>query len=919
MLSIFKRKKAVSPVIATVLIIGLVLAAASIVFLVVLPMLSPNLSPILALLESGDENFIDYDNDGDCDFMELQIMNQMGGGDANITQVKIYYLLGDTATETSWQPFTSSSAFIQEGTTRQVRFIAVGDEIDEIPNSASISLSIICGDTTSSLLEVQKPIEVETGNPVRVEYVDGSSNPIVGGNINFYRSTGEYAYTGEKTDGSGISTTYLFPGHYYARASDGLSIYYSDPFLHPGTGLIHLAVQGGVLTVMVKAGVSPIEGAITYVYDTYGHYLGKNDLTGADGIVTFSLENGDYKIRADVAGIIYYSNDVVFPNTSYVEIDTGGGDIYCRVIDGGNNPISSVNVYLFRASGSYFGKSATTNTSGLALFTAVPGGTLFKFRVDYLAYRLWSQEFGASPGSVIDVNVGGGTIFVNVTDGSGLAIQNVRTYLFTESGSYSGVYANTNLTGLATYNSIAGGWFKIRIDYLSKQFWSPVFNATNGYVVQASIGGGTLYGNITAGGNPLVNVRVYLFTDTNSYTGRYGNTNVSGIVELQGVGEGNYKMRVDYQSKNYWSPTFFFNETAIVPYDVGGGTVYANVTSGGTPIGSVRVYAFTPTDSYTGTYADTNASGIAEFTTLGGGDFKFRVDYLSRRFWSDVFTAVDGIVVDVNLGGGTVYAHLYNNYNYNISGVRIYLFTESGSYTGKYADTDANGIATFAGIGEANYKFRADYLAKQFWSSVFLASPGLNFEFNIGGGIVYVHAFDGSSTDIDGSRAYLFTSSGSYTGFYANLNASGYLSCPRIGDGTYKWRLDYLSKQFWSPDFDAVNGSILEFNIGGGTIYVHLTDSEGDDISGGQIYLFTSTGSYTGKVAYTNSTGWVTFTGIGDGDYRVRYQQSGTYYYEYFTAQADLIVEFSIPVALPFPSFMVTNNATINKEVYLPS
>ncbi|MHA1198004.1 MAG: carboxypeptidase-like regulatory domain-containing protein [Candidatus Heimdallarchaeaceae archaeon] len=837
MFKIIKRKRAVSPVVATVLIIGLVLAAASIVFLVVVPMLTPDVSPVLILMSSENDHFMDYDNDGDCDFMQLQIMNQAGAADANITGITVLWIIGETAEDVSWQPFTESSALIAAGTTKTVRFIAEGDNNDEIPNGATVSLTILSNGVVTNTLLVSDPINVETGNPVRVEFVDGSDNPVVGGTVNFYRTTGEYAYTGQPTAVTGISTTYLFPGSYYTRASEGASIYYSDPFLHPGVGLIHLEIQGGVLTVMVKAGTSPIEGAVTYVYDTFGHYVGKNGLTGADGIVTFSLENGEYKIRADVAGITYYSNDVLFPNTSYVEIDTGGGDIFCRVIDGGNNPISNVRVYLFRASGSYFGKYATTNTSGLASFTAVPGGTLFKFRVDYLAYRLWSQDFGAAPGSVIDVNVGGGTIYVNVTDGSGFAIQNVRTYLFTQTGSYSGKYANSNSSGIATYTSIAGGWFKIRIDYLAKRFWSPVFNATNGHVVQASIGGGTLYGNITAGGNPLVNVRVYLFTDTNSYTGKYGNTDASGIVELQGVGESNYKMRVDYQAKRYWSPTFFFNETTVVPYDVGGGTVYANVTSGGTPISGVRVYAFTPTGSYTGTYANTNTSGIAEFNTLAGGDFKFRVDYLSRRFWSDVFAAAAGLIVDVDLGGGTVYAHLYTNDNYNISGVRIYLFTESGSYTGKYANTDANGIATFIGIGESIFKFRADYLGKRFWSNGFNATDGLT----------------------------------------------------------------------------------VEFNIGGGTIYVHLTDSENDDISGGQIHLFTSTGTYTGKVAYTNSTGWAVFPGIGDGDYRFRYRQDGTTYYEYFTAQDGLVVEFSLPVALPFPSFMVTAQVPLHKEVLLPS
>ena len=674
MLRLFsKRERAVSPIVATMLILSLTLAAASIVMLVVMPMLNPTPVPELVLL--GNESFKDYDNDGDCDFMELQLTSLTSGADANISHVIMNYVLGEGVQETTWVPLSSYSAIITMGSTKNVNFIAQTDDLDEIPNGASISFTVISNGENVEVIVVTDAILVELGDPVQVEFKDGSNNPIEGGRINFYKSSGEFAYSGQVTDASGMSVTYLFPGRYYVRASDGFSLYYSDTFYHPGEGLIQVAVQGGLLTVMVKSGTTPVEGAHAYVYDTTGHYLNKDGVTGADGIVTFSLENGLYKIRAEVAGITYYSSDINFPNTSYVEIDIGGGDIYCRVIDGGDNPISNTRVYLFRASGSYYGKSGITNDTGMAEFTAVPGGTLFKFRVDYLSYRLWSQEFGASPGAVIDVNVGGGTIFVNVTDGSGLPIENVRTYLFTQSGSYSGVYSNTNTSGIAEYNTVAGGFFKIRIDYLAKRFWSPVFFATDGYVVQASIGGGTLYGLITSGVTPVINTRVYLFTESGSYTGKYGDTNTSGIVEMQGIGEGNYKMRVNYLSKRYWSPVFFFNETATVPYDLGGGTVYANVTAGGTPISGVRVYAFTPSGSYTGVYADTNTSGIAEFTSLGGGDFKFRVNYLARRFWSDVFTAADGIVVNVDLGGGTIYAHLFNNYNFDISGVRIYLPT----------------------------------------------------------------------------------------------------------------------------------------------------------------------------------------------------------------------------------------------------
>ncbi len=909
-LKILKNKKAVSPVVATVLIIGLTLAAAAIVFLVVIPMLDSSMSPNLIL---DPVSFRDYDNDGSCDYMVLQINNLPGGADATITQVIILGAIGTESKETSWIPFTNESRTILEGSTRTIKLIAEQDDTDEIPQGSDVAVTIVSNEAAVDVFEIGV-ISVITGNPVQVEFVDASSIPIEGANVDFYYETGEYAYNGDLTNDQGMSETYLFPGRYYARAISGVSLYYSEPFLHPGEGLIHLAVTGGTFSLKVQSGATPLSSVITYLFDDNGHYLGDSTTTGLDGIATYSLEGGRYIFRADYLGGQYYSALITYPNQTSVIIDVGGGDIYCKVIDGADNPITNVRVYLFRESGSYTGKSDRTNDTGYAEFLGIAGGQLYKFRVDYLALQLWSQTFGAAHNSVIPINVGGGTIYVNVTDGSGNPIINTRTYLFTQSGSYSGRYANTNNDGIATYERIAGGWFKIRIDYMAKQFWSPIFNATHGYVVQASIGGGTLFGNITAGGNALVNVRVYLFTDTNSYTGRYGNTDLSGIVEIQGVGEGSYKMRVDYQASQHWSDIFFFNETAIVHHDVGGGTVYANITAGGTPITNTRVYVFTSSGSYTGTYANTNEYGIAEFA-LSGGDYKLRVDYLSRQFWSDIFTASDELIVDIDLGGGDIYAHLTNNYGIDISGVRIYLFTESNSYTGKYANTDSSGIAVFTGIGEANYKFRADYLAKQYWSNVFAATPDLLFEFNIGGGIVWMYAHDASDTPITGARCYLFTSTNSYTGIYRDLNASGYIEFDAIGNGTFKWRVDYLSKQFWSPEFEAINGTILDYDLGGGTIlcYVEVDGNHGINI---RVYLFTSTNRYTGKNVYTNISGYALFTGVGAGDYKFRADHSDQHWSDVFTASPDLVVNISITTLLILR--LATSDISRKYEIRIP-
>ena len=142
MLRLFsKRERAVSPIVATMLILSLTLAAASIVMLVVMPMLNPTPVPELVLL--GNESFKDYDNDGDCDFMELQLTSLTSGADANISHVIMNYVLGEGVQETTWVPLSSYSAIITMGSTKNVNFIAQTDDLDEIPNGASISFTVI--------------------------------------------------------------------------------------------------------------------------------------------------------------------------------------------------------------------------------------------------------------------------------------------------------------------------------------------------------------------------------------------------------------------------------------------------------------------------------------------------------------------------------------------------------------------------------------------------------------------------------------------------------------------------------------------------------------------------------------------------------------------------------------------------------
>lgn len=50
-------------------------------------------------------------------------------------------------------------------------------------------------------------------------------------------------------------------------------------------------------------------------------------------------------------------------------------------------------------------------------------------------------------------------------------------YLFNESGSYLGQSQTTDSSGMVEFN-LTEGTYKVRVDYLGYQFWSPVYTVT---------------------------------------------------------------------------------------------------------------------------------------------------------------------------------------------------------------------------------------------------------------------------------------------------------------------------------------------------------------------------------------------------------------------------------------------------------
>jgi hypothetical protein len=255
------------------------------------------------------------------------------------------------------------------------------------------------------------------------------------------------------------------------------------------------------------------------------------------------------------------------------------------------------------------------------------------------------------------------------------------------------------------------------VDYQGSLYWA-VETVDSDVVNEITLdtGGGPFKFTVEkATGVPLINVPVYVFTSSGSYLSLTAKTGSLGQVEFD-LSQGSYKLRVDYLGYQFWSDVIStpgtLSATMTIPHQDVKIRVNQVYQTQETPLGSVKVYLFTPGGSYLSKSADTTVLGEVAFS-LPEKSYKVRADYLGSQYWSQVLTWQDQ---DVDIDHGKANLHVTWN-GQNVVNAPVYLFTETGSYLNKSQKTNADGQATF-GVPAKAYKFRVDYGGKQYWSGI---------------------------------------------------------------------------------------------------------------------------------------------------------------------------------------------------------
>jgi RHS repeat-associated protein len=491
-----------------------------------------------------------------------------------------------------------------------------------------------------------------------------------------------------------------------------------------------------------------------------------------------------------------------------VPISTGGGSFVLTVADQEAMPLAGVRAYLFNGSGAYLGENGDTDNHGQVAFTPADG--TYKIRADYLGYPYWTENFNVPGANEIGLTIEhrqaqvlGQTTFA----GSSSPITGAKVYLFSADNSYLNLQSQTDQLGQA-YFYLPQQEYIARLDYFGGQYFSEAFSTEDPVI---TVEEGQVAVHLSGGGSPLSNVPVYVYSAADSYLGLQNSTDIAGTTVFQ-LPVGLYKFRADYQAKKFWAGAqSVAGLVSEVELQTGGGTLAVTVRAGdATILAEVPCYLFNSTGTYLGQSGQTDENGLVSFD-VSNGSYKIRVNYLGYEYWSDLITAPETLAASVLIDHYDVATTVnkITGATEPIPGIRCYLFTETGNYTGIFADSDADGRAHFS-VPLNPYKVRADYLGKKYWSEVFNA---LDSTIDIPHGDLELTVAK-AGNNLAGVKVYLFSEAGTYLGYNGVTDDSGQVVFT-VPEAAYQLRIDYNSTQYWTEVINvlAFQNNQLEFSL----------------------------------------------------------------------------------------------------------
>ena len=734
-------------------------------------------------------------------------------------------------------------------------------------------------------------VSVDVGGGVfSITLQEDAETPLEAVRVYLFSESGSYLNLNQYSAVDGTVAFNVSEGTFKVRADYLGYQFWSNPAAITDNIQIDLTIPHTDVTVSLNGTYqgtdTPLENIKTYLFTPSGSYQNLYKYTDALGTVRFHLPDRAYKVRADLLGYQFWTDEFTGMD---IDLDVPMADAKVLVTRDGQ-PVSGVTTYLFSIGGSYLNQSLTTGADGTISYR-LPAQN-YKFRGDCLGDNYWSNDTPLSADQInpVEINTGGGRFELTVLKGESQPIEGVTCYLFNSSGAYLNVSAITSSEGYVSFD-LANGEYQIRVDHLGYQFWTPVYQVPQALSDDFTIAHNDMEilvnGVFLSDVDPIPDIKTYLFTSSGAYLNQYQTTDASGKGYFS-LPDRVYNIRADILGYHYWLEDISTSNSIL---DIPMADTQVTISGAGQGIEGLKTYVFSETGSYLNLYQNTDAQGQTVFR-LPANTYDFRVDFQGSQFWADNMDLVQDVVnaVDINTGGGEFLLTVLKNATDPLPNTRCYLFNESGSYLNLYENTSSEGVVTF-NLASGNYKIRIDHLGYQFWTPVFTVPDTLSEVFVMGcqDFTVTIQGLYQTTSPLEGIKAYLFKPPSSYQNQYETTDAQGQVVF-NLPDQPYTIRADYLGYQFWTDTFQYQDNA-LTINQGLANVRVHRS---GVNVPDARVYLFTESGAYQNWYEDTDTEGICEFV-LPDRAYKFRADEGGDQVYSAtITIQAGLVSNVEI-------------------------
>jgi RHS repeat-associated protein len=751
--------------------------------------------------------------------------------------------------------------------------------------------------------------------PVSVQVWQWDTGPLSG--IPVYAFQGS-TYTGyhATTDDDGFAMLTLPEGSYHFRADVSGTQYWDsteDSCTVPGCEETWIDVPRPVIVTVLDTDGFPAAGLPVYAFDG-DTFTGYDATTNAEGQASLMLPFGSYRFRADRNGTQFWSGEVnhcdVPPCDAATVTVTTSSPTPTSEPTSTSTPEPTFTPTLEPTPTDTPEPTATDTPEPTATQVGYLGrGNALAMPIALLSRWLVPaavERPAPAAGKLLDLS----PVAVTVQDTDGAPQAGLPVYAFNNT-TYAGYSATTNASGIATL-TLPDGNYRFRSDLNGTQFWSGAENHCTVPGCEVATVVVTIPVTVTVldtDSQPVQGLSVYAFNGT-AYTGFSRTTSATGEAVFT-LPQGSYRFRADRIGTQFWSGTA---NHCDIPGCTSAGvavTIPLVVTvrsTGGTPQAGLPVYAFNGA-TYTGYSRTTDASGEAVFT-LPQGSYRFRSDRDGTQFWSGEANHCDvpGCLATEVVVTLPVTVTVLDTDGDPQAGLPVYAF-DGDTYTGFSGTTDDLGDVPFT-LPEGSYRFRADLLGTQFWSSDVnhCDVPGCEDALIEITSPLVVTVLDTDGTPKVGLPVYAFDGE-TYTGFNGVTNASGEATFV-LPAGSYRFRTDLNGTQFWSGEANhcGVPGCVAASVTVTIPLTVSVENHAGTAYPDLPVYAFVGD-TYTGFNRTSDAEGNVIFT-LPIGDYRFRADLDGV---QFWSGEATTCtIPGCIKDLVPIPGGTIETDVTID-------